>query len=126
VQPFRPGKLAPLAPLGGSRPLKSSGGGGDDIKEELRRAGLLTLPPGDSYSTQSSVEASGSQHAAPVRLGGTAARSGGGVYDAEYSVSNSNIEDALGATEQVCDCRSSSGTFIFGGDSVSFYFELLY
>ncbi len=96
--------LAPLAPLGGGgkglppalgapAPLKSSAG---DIKEELRRAGLLTLPAsGDSLSVHSSVEAS----SAASKLAGGAAggsRLGGGrpIYDAEFSISNSMLEDA--------------------------------
>ncbi len=83
-----------------SRPLKSSGGG--DIKDELRRAGLLTLPQGDSYSASSSVDTGG---AAAAAGGGRAAAAAAPppsslaprpVYDAEFSISNSNIEDVLG------------------------------
>ena len=101
----RPGKLAPLAPLGGggggglgaaTRPLKSSGGG--DIKDELRRAGLLTLPDGDSYSGHSSVEVSaGGSQPPPQRQ--QQARPARAVYDAEFSISNSNIEDMLGGAQ---------------------------
>ena len=102
----RPGKLAPLAPLGGggggglgaaTRPLKSSGGGGD-IKDELRRAGLLTLPDGDSYSGHSSVEVSAGGSQPPLQRQ-QQARPARAVYDAEFSVSNSNIEDMLGGAQ---------------------------
>ncbi|GAX83230.1 hypothetical protein CEUSTIGMA_g10656.t1 [Chlamydomonas eustigma] len=94
--------LAPLAPLGAAgRPLKSSGA--EDIKDELRRAGLLTLPLGDSDSVNSSLDTARLQQK-QKQEGGPAAASAAGrpppgrhVFDAELSVSNSLAEEGFGA-----------------------------
>eukprot|EP00798_Chlamydomonas_sp_ICE-L_P014916 gene14916-20969_t len=70
----------------------------DDIKEELRRNGLLTLSSTTSYN---SIDAgaggtpASQQHSSPLGRGGRsssgggAGSGGGGVYDAELSVSES-------------------------------------
>jgi hypothetical protein len=107
--PYMSSSVCCICTLG--RPLKSSGAG--DIKDELRRAGLLTLPPGDSYSAHSSLDTGRLQQQQQQQLQEGAATAGSAgrlppgrhVFDAELSVSNSLIlEDGLGAPAETVGC----------------------